>query len=110
MATATPNNSPFLGTELKLNINIEPIGSITMDDYDFEVEVYCSVKRIVIVPKKDAIRIDNNNYVILVDTMETGAGDLKCRVTAHIPDDDFADGLRTEVVGLDTGINIIKQI
>lgn len=110
MATTTQNNSPFLGTELKLNIHIEPIGSTTMDDYDFSVEVYCSVKRIVTVLKKDAIRIDENNYVILVDTTETGAGDLKCRVTAYIPDEDFADGLRTEVVGFDTGINIIKQI
>ena len=110
MATTMQNNSPFLGTELKLNINIEPMDSITMDDYDFEVEVYCSVKRIVTVLKKDAIRIDENNYVILVDTMETGAGDLKCRVTAYIPDEDFDDGLRTEVVGIDTGINIIKQI
>lgn len=106
----TYTNNIFIGTELKLNINIEPIGSTTMDNYDFEVEVYCSIKRIVTIQKKDAIRIDESNYVVLVDTKETGAGDLKCRVTAHIPDDDFADGFRTEVVGLDTGINIIKQI
>lgn len=25
-------DSPFIGTELKLNIHIEPIGDITMDD------------------------------------------------------------------------------
>lgn len=110
MATTIQNIDPFVGTELKLNVNIEPIGDITMDDYDFFVEVYCSIKRVLTIHKKDAIRIDENNYVVLVDTAQTGAGDLKCRVTAYIPDEDFADGLRTEVVGFDTGINIIKHI
>ena len=103
------NESPFIGTELKLNINIEPIGDITMDDYDFEVQVYCSIKRVITIQKKDAIRVDQNNYMVLVDTSETGAGDLKCKVTAHIPDGDFNDGLRTEVVAVSTGITIIKQ-
>ena len=35
------NELIFLGTELKLNVNIQPIGEITMDDYDFIVELYC---------------------------------------------------------------------
>lgn len=107
---ATINESPFIGTELKLNIHIEPIGDTTMDDYDFEVEVYCSIKRVLTIKKKDAIRIDKNNYIIIVDTNKTGAGDLKCKLTAHMPDGDFIDGLRTEVVGINTGIKIVKQI
>lgn len=101
---------PFVGTELKLNVNIEPMGDITMDDYDFLVEAYCSIKRVVSIPKASSIRIDENNYVVRVDTAETGAGDLKCRITAYIPDSDFADGFRTEVIGFDTGINVIKHI
>lgn len=104
------NESPFIGTELKLNIHIEPIGETTMDDYDFEVEVYCSPKRPIIIPKANAIRIDSDNYVVLVDTNVVGAGDLKCKVTAQVPDWDFPDQLRTEVVCIDTGINIIKAI
>lgn len=104
------NESPFIGTELKLNIHIEPIGEITMNDYDFEVEVYCSPKRPVMATKKDMIRIDSNNYVVLVDTNEVGAGELKCKVTAHIPDADFEDGFRTEIAAIDTGISIIKAL
>lgn len=104
------NESPFIGTELKLNIHIEPIGDTTMDDYDFEVEVYCSPKRPIIIPKANAIRVDSDNYVVLVDTNIVGAGDLKCKVTAQVPDGDFSDQLRTEVVCIDTGINIIKAI
>jgi hypothetical protein len=107
---STINESPFIGTELKLNIHIAPIGYTTMDDYNFEVEVYCSPKRPIIIPKANAIRIDSDNYVVLVDTNVVGAGDLKCKVTAQVPDGDFPDLLRTEVMCIDTGINIIKAI
>lgn len=104
------NESPFIGTELKLNIHIEPIGDTTMDDYDFEVEVFCSPKKPIIIPKENTIRVDSDNYVVLVDTNIVGAGDLKCKVTAQVPDGDFPDQLRTEVVCIDTGINIVKAI
>jgi hypothetical protein len=107
---ATEISNIFIGTELKLNINIEPMGEVTMDDYDWFVEVYCSAKRIVVIKKQDAIRIDDNNYVVLVDSAELGAGELKCKIYAHIPDSDFEDNTRTEVSMISTGINIIKTL
>ena len=64
----------------------------------------------VTIAKRDAIRIDENNYVLLVDTEELGAGDVKCKITAYIPDFDFPDTLRTEVSLIDTGLNVIKTI
>lgn len=102
----------FLGTELKLNINIEPIDGMTMDDYDFEVEVICgSFKKSSIVIKKErAKKIDSNNYVICFDTTDAGSGRLKCRVKAYLPDGDFTDGKRTEITEIDTGIEIIKSL
>lgn len=100
----------FLGTELKLNINIEPIGTVTMEDYDFEVEVYCSAKKVIVIPKSEAIKVDSNNYIVLVDTNVVGAGELKCKITAHIPDSDFADRERTEVVVCTTNITITKGL
>jgi hypothetical protein len=100
----------FLGTELKLNINIEPIGAVTMEDYDFEVEVYCSAKKVIVIPKSEAIKVDSNNYIVLVDTNVVGAGELKCKITAHIPDGDFADRGRTEVVVCTTNITITKGL
>lgn len=107
---ATIKTEVFLGTELKLNVNIEPMGDISMDDYDWSVEVYCSTKKTVVVKKEEAIRIDKDNYVVLVDSAELGAGDLKCKVTAFIPDLDFPDTLRTEVMIIDTGIDIVKNL
>jgi hypothetical protein len=103
-------NKIFIPTELKLNIHIEPIGDVTMDDYDFDVEVYCSPVRAIKVNKSEALRIDSDNYVVLVDTKVVGAGDLKCKVIAYIPDGDFPDSLRTEVVCIDTEIDVEKGI
>ena len=103
-------NEVFLGTELKLNINIEPMESFTMDDYDWNVEVWTSTKRLMVISKEQAIRIDNSNYVILIDTNELGAGDVKAKVTAYIPDFDFPDTTRTEVVGISLGIKVQKSM
>lgn len=107
MATNNTENI-YLGTELKLNVNIDPIGSVSMSEYDFTIEVYCSPKKNIAVTKEQAIKINEHNYVVLVDTNIVGAGDLKCKITAHIPDSDFSDGIRTEVAFIDTKIKIVK--
>lgn len=100
----------YLGTELKLNISIAPIDGFTMDEYDFNVDVYCSTSRVLSFAKKEAIRLDENNYVVCVDTFQIGAGSLKCKVTAQIPDGDFPDDKRTEVTIIDTDITIAKSL
>lgn len=100
----------FLGTEFKLNISIAPIESMTMDDYDFSVKVFCLPNAVAAFEKSDAIRVDSNNYILPVNTGLVGTGRIKCEVTAHIPDGDFHDGLRTEVACIDTGIDIVKSI
>ena len=100
----------YIGTELKLNINIEPIEGQTMDKYNFEVEAFCSPHKSITIKKGDnyCIRVDESNYIILVDTSKVGIGNLKCKVTAFIPDTHFDDFFRTEVVLLDTDIQIVK--
>ena len=104
------SNNIFLGSELKLNVSISPIGDITMDDYDFTVETYCSIQKVVSIPKAETIRVDEENYVVLVDTNEIGVGRIKLKVTALIPDADFPDSLRTEVVIIDTGLDVLKNL
>lgn len=102
------NNTVHKGTELKFNINIKPLGTLTMDDYDFECAAYCVSAKKLIIPKSHCIRLDNSNYIITVDTEYTGMGELKVQLTAKIPDADFHDGLRTEVLQLETGITVIR--
>ena len=48
--------------------------------------------------KEDCIRLDENNYLAVVDTAITGCGVLDARVSAFIPDADCEDGIRTEMV------------
>ena len=102
----------FQGTELKLNVHIEPIGELTMDDYHFRVEVICGTfkKQSLTIDKEQAIRVDGSNYAVCFDTSSLGTGSLKCRITAEIPDSDFEDGYRTEITEVDAGIDIINTI
>ena len=109
MATKNTRINAFIGTELKINVSLDPLEGMTMDDYDFTIEMYCSPKKVVTVSKAEAIRIDSSNYLVRVDSNITGAGDLKCKITAQIPDSDFDDSLRTEVALIDTNVTIIKS-
>ena len=99
----------YQGTEIKLNVNIEPMKGVSMESYDFKVEIYTLPSKVLTFKKSDAIRVDSNNYIVLVDTSLLGAGEIKCKVTAYIPDGDFQDGLRTEIAVTNTGIDISRS-
>lgn len=95
----------YIGTEIKLNINIQPIRDITMDNYDFNLEVSSPYSaNPVIVEKKDMVRVDENNYIAIIDTSLLGKGEIKSVLTAYVPDSDMPDGKRTEVISQQTGI------
>ena len=109
----------YLGTELKLNLNIERMGSETMSTYDFDVDLYCNPNKVFSLHKsknkdKDTPtlyrEVDDVNYYLFVDTVAVGLGKLKCKVTAFVEDEHFPDGIRTEVVEIDTGIEIVKGL
>lgn len=97
------------GTEMKLNIHIDPIDGVSMEDYDFHCEAYVMPgKSTVIVHKNDMVKVDKDNYILLVDTSKLNPGELYIRVTAQIPDSDFKDHIRTEIACIHTNINIRK--
>lgn len=100
----------YRGTELKINVNIQPIGTMTMDNYDFEIEfstpyAYKAVK----VAKDAMVRVDESNYIAIVDSKELGQGEIKSVLTAYIPDGDMPDRVRTEVCSEQTGIVIAPR-
>ena len=45
------NNECVLGTQLKLNIHIDPLGSLHMDDYDFECKFFVYQNKTVTIQK-----------------------------------------------------------
>ena len=96
------------GTEIKMNVHIEPLGQLHMSDYNFECKFYIFPKKNVIIHKKDMIKLDNDNYLALVNTEGLGTGKLHLTLTAQIPDADFGNILRKEIACVDTGINIIN--
>ena len=98
----------FKGSDLKLNIHIEPLGELTMDDYDWYVECYCSNETPIKITKGQARRVDENNFIIALNTQQLSIGPLQCVITAYIPDEDFDDKLRTEISRINTNINIIN--
>lgn len=109
----------ILGTELKLNINIDPIGNYTMADYDFDITLISGTmkKQSKTYSKKGGAldnglkQVDKNNYIVAFDTRAVGVGKLMVQVVAYIPDTDFVDDqTRTEIVEMETGIQIVNSI
>lgn len=93
-----------LGTIYKLNIHIEGLPS-TMDDVDFRCKFY-TFRNELTVYKKEMIRIDENNYMAVVDSSLLGRGKIKVQTTIHVPDTDIPGGIRTEIYTEYTDIKI----
>lgn len=89
----------FVGTELKFKIDIEAEG-FSMDTDDFNV-VICRRNVKQVFNKQDLINDGEGNYYVCFDTADFGTGTISAIVTAYVPDTDFPDGLRTEVVAMD---------
>ena len=97
------------GTELKFNLNIQPVGGISMSAFDFYVRAYSKgTAQRSVVHKYDCAKVDNDNYTVPVDTALLGLGLLILDVYAFIPDQDFPDDLRTEICRIETDITLIQ--
>lgn len=88
-----------LGTELKINVHVEPIDGLHMSDYDFECAFYIYRNKRVVIKKSEMKQVDEDNYIAMIDSEKAailGRGRLNMEITAYIPDGDFADNRRTE--------------
>lgn len=85
---------PFLGTDLKFIIEIESPGfDMARDDFEVLLE---GGEGSVLLRKEDMVQ-DDSNWYICFSTKDLGTGLIRATVTAHVPDDDFEDGIRDEV-------------
>lgn len=117
----------FLGTELKLLVNIAPIDGKYMKDMDFDIAVYTTTpEKGVIAGVKDGKQYgditrdpqaeDAAGYYVLVDTSKIGIGKVKCKVTAYVEDPAFGaagdahKGTRTEIDIANAGVEVVKAI
>lgn len=97
-----------LGNKEEINISLDIIDGYAMDDYDFNIEAYCSSLRKQTFSKRDARRVDADNYKIIVDTNVVGVGDIKIRVVARIPNIEYPDGYRDAVTYLDPNVTVVR--
>lgn len=93
-----------VGTGLKLMLYMKPLGGHRLSEVDWSVRVHTQSRaRYVDIAKEDAIKVDDDDYIIIVDTTKVGAGVYYLRLTAFFPDEDCPGGLRKEVVTIPTG-------
>lgn len=103
------NNRPIVGTEFKVLIEIEPVDDVHMADMEFNCRFYTQLNRPKTITKNEMIKVDDNSYIALVDTTGMKDGALRNRMTVDIPDKDFADGYRREVVDVGAGTRIYSS-
>ena len=88
----------FVGTKLKFAITISSPGFDISED-DFTVDIRRGAKMLHF-EKDDLVVDENGKYYVCFDTTELGGGIIEAIITAFVPDEDFDDGIRTEVVKL----------
>jgi hypothetical protein len=98
---------PSLGTELKLNVNADLGNGLHLSDVDFTARFYSSFGKSITIDKKDMKKLDDDNYIAVVDSKKVGTGEYWMKLTAQIPDEDCEDGYRTEVVTVSAGVKLI---
>lgn len=95
-----------LGTQLKINVNVEPIGSIHLSNCQFKCTFFINPKKTIELEKSSMIKVDDDNYIALIDSSLLGTGTIRMTIEVDIPDTDFPSGLRKEIDTVCTGIII----
>ena len=99
------------GSDFKLNLNIDKIEGKGMHDYDFYVELYTSNSKPYILKKEDLISLIDDkgeNVILPIESSKLGTGKLTVRVIVTLDDADFLNDKRTEIIVINTGIEIKK--
>lgn len=88
--------SPVRGSEIKYQFSLTA-EDYTTADMDFTITVIGNLGTQTIT-KDECIAVDDDYYIMIVDSSLTGSGTLQARITAYVPDADCDDSYRTEVV------------
>ena len=84
------------GTDIEINVNMQPIGANTMSSVDWECVFFVGDSSYT-VTKSQCKRVDDDNFICPVETATLDRGVLQCRMIAEIPNNLFSDGSRTEI-------------
>ena len=98
-----------LGSETKIAFSAELPDGITMASIPFAVTVYNADKKdaAITTDKDECIRVNDNEYVVLVDTSLLGVGIYMLSICVQIPDSDFTSGYRKEIIKINPNVQCI---
>lgn len=98
-----------LGSDVKIEFTADLPDELLLKDIDFTVKVINADTNIQEdYTKADCIMIgEGADYVVLVDTEETGIGTLMLRLTVFIPDTDYQSGTRKEVIKINPHVRVV---
>lgn len=100
-------SKPIEGIRFKMNVSMSPIDDNTLENTEWDVEVFSQkTQQGVVIPKSEATREDANNYRIPIDSAKIGIGKYYYIHTVKIPDADFPDGYRIEKWQKFSGVTI----
>lgn len=97
----------YVGTELKYALTITSTG-FNMDTDPWTAYVACGKNYIECKRNHNAV-VDENQWYILIDTSILGDGTYYLAVEIDVPDDDFEDGYRHEVLQQDRPLCNVKN-
>lgn len=98
-----------VGTELKINLHMEPMGEYRLSNVEFTATVFSAETRErVVIDKASALAVDDDNYILIVDSSIVGIGRYFVTLCAYIPDVDMPSGFRKEVATVYSGITIVR--
>ncbi|WP_455639781.1 hypothetical protein [Parabacteroides sp.] len=105
------SNISVIGTEIKFALTLSLPVPFTMDDVDFIAKFYIYSDRVKEIRKTEMQREDKNTYICVLDTQSIGyGGRIKCQVEAYLPDNACPDGVRTEIIRLETDQSVINGV
>ena len=98
-----------LGSDVKIEFTADLPDDLLLKDIDFSVKVVNAETNTEIdFTKQDCIMVyEGADYVVLVDTEDTGIGTLMLRLTVFIPDTDYQSGTRKEVIKIDPHVMVV---
>lgn len=85
----------YIGSDLKFKIDINATG-FNQETDPYDIDVYCGKKRLHFT--QEHVKWCDDNFYLPVPTDKLAPGQLKIVITAHVPDDDFDDGYRDEII------------
>lgn len=87
----------ILGEELKAVI--KSMSSISLDDCDWHIEVWCAPCRVLTIAKSECIALGDGEYAYRIDTRKLGIGTPMVKVVAEVADGDFEDDEKRTTIG-----------